>query len=361
MHSQNRLRELDFLRGIAIILVIFRHKEVIHFIQVMGWIGVDLFFVLSGFLVSGLLFKEYKKYGSIDAKLFLIRRGFKIYPVFYLTYILYIIPRIILNKPDLKYIIFDLTFTQNYFLGWGYAYAQSWSLAVEEHFYFGLALFLWLIFNKKVFQFKVVENGISKFEVFLIFILITVLILRVISNIQFPDEKVRNTTMSHLRMDSLLFGVLISYWYYFRIDKLTFFYLSNKFKLLTLSFLMLLFTPFIDQLDSFFVKTIGFTIIYLSFGILLIHFLIDKNINNQLDNLFSIKLVNFISKIGVCSYSIYIIHTLVIFAVKFLPINNKIITFILVFVISIYAGFLITSKVENYFLDLRDKYYPKRL
>jgi peptidoglycan/LPS O-acetylase OafA/YrhL len=124
---------------------------------------------------------------------------------------------------------------------------------------------------------------------------------------------------------------------------------------------MLLFTPFIDQLDSFFVKTIGFTIIYLSFGILLIHFLIDKNINNQLDNLFSIKLVNFISKIGVCSYSIYIIHTLVIFAVKFLPINNKIITFILVFVISIYTGFLITSKVENYFLDLRDKYYPKRL
>ena len=94
----NRLKEIDFLRGIAIILVIFRHKEISKLMQNMGWIGVDLFFVLSGFLVSGLLFKEYLKYGNINAKLFLIRRGFKIYPIFYLTYILYIAPRIYLNK-----------------------------------------------------------------------------------------------------------------------------------------------------------------------------------------------------------------------------------------------------------------------
>ena len=60
-----RLRELDFLRGIAILLVICRHKEVVHFLKQMGWIGVDLFFVLSGFLVSGLLFREYQKFGNI--------------------------------------------------------------------------------------------------------------------------------------------------------------------------------------------------------------------------------------------------------------------------------------------------------
>lgn len=89
---QNRLREIDFLRGIAIVLVLFRHTFLFRYTITMGWIGVDLFFVLSGFLVSGLLFKEYIKYGYLRPGRFLIRRGFKIYPVYYLFYLVYIIP-----------------------------------------------------------------------------------------------------------------------------------------------------------------------------------------------------------------------------------------------------------------------------
>jgi peptidoglycan/LPS O-acetylase OafA/YrhL len=81
------LREIDFLRGIAILLVLLRHQYLFTFTSRMGWIGVDLFFVLSGFLVSGLLFKEYVKFGDIKPKLFLIRRGFKIYPIYFLFYL----------------------------------------------------------------------------------------------------------------------------------------------------------------------------------------------------------------------------------------------------------------------------------
>src|SRR3954471_20438531 len=81
----HRLTELDFLRGIAVILVLFAHHYLISYTGTMGWIGVDLFFVLSGFLVSGLLFAEYKKFGDIHPVRFLIRRGFKIYPLFYLS------------------------------------------------------------------------------------------------------------------------------------------------------------------------------------------------------------------------------------------------------------------------------------
>jgi len=81
-----RLSQIDFLRGIALILVLFRHHWVgIDALQHIGWIGVDLFFVLSGFLVSGLLFAEYKRFGSIKPLRFLVRRGFKIYPLFYLS------------------------------------------------------------------------------------------------------------------------------------------------------------------------------------------------------------------------------------------------------------------------------------
>ena len=53
-----RNREIDFLRGIAILFVILFHDSTIPFFKHTGWMGVDLFFVLSGFLVSGLLFKE---------------------------------------------------------------------------------------------------------------------------------------------------------------------------------------------------------------------------------------------------------------------------------------------------------------
>src|SRR5437762_8327462 len=96
-----RLRQLDFLRGIAVLLVLFRHDALTEFLYKIGWVGVDLFFVLSGFLVSGLLFSEFIKYGNIKPGLFLIRRGFKIYPLFY-TFLLVTV-------------IFTLTFNQ---IGW---------------------------------------------------------------------------------------------------------------------------------------------------------------------------------------------------------------------------------------------------
>jgi peptidoglycan/LPS O-acetylase OafA/YrhL len=356
-----RLRELDFLRGIAIILVIFRHQIVFYSVQRMGWIGVDLFFVLSGFLVSGLLFKEFQKFGSIKPKLFLIRRGFKIYPIFYLTALLYAFPKVFLHKLEFTKLFYEMAFIQNYALGWGYLYPGSWSLAVEEHFYFSLVLVLWLIFNKRIMSFEVKENQFSNFEKLLFFILILILGLRIFSNIYFPDENVRNTTMSHLRIDSLLFGVLIAYWYYFKFDKLSNFYQKYKAILLILAFAMLSFTPFIEQLESFFVRTIGFTMLYLSFGIILIHFLIDKNINTQINRLFSTIIVNFISKIGFCSYSIYVIHSFVINWIGFfLPIKNRFLAFAVVFSISVIAGFIMTFRIEKLFLNFRDNYFPSR-
>ncbi|MBK6883764.1 MAG: acyltransferase [Flavobacteriales bacterium] len=74
---------VDMLRGIAVLLVLFRHHDVGGPLHDFGWMGVDLFFVLSGFLVSGLIFDEYRRTGEFRGLHFLIRRGFKIYPSFY--------------------------------------------------------------------------------------------------------------------------------------------------------------------------------------------------------------------------------------------------------------------------------------
>jgi peptidoglycan/LPS O-acetylase OafA/YrhL len=362
-----RLRELDFLRGIAILLVLLRHIPLFSFTVNMGWIGVDLFFVLSGFLVSGLLFKEYLKFGNIQPKLFLIRRGFKIYPIYFLFYILYLIPIIINHDLNFKAFIGDMTFTQNYLFAWGYAYAASWSLAVEEHFYFLFAFFLWLglKFNKNLLQADTNLQSIStkKFELTVITILLIVLLIRVFSNFIFPQQVERNFTMTHLRIDSLFFGVLISYLFYFRKSYLEKLFTKNSNILYLICFCGLMWTPFINPVPSFFVKTFGFSILYISFGILLTTFLLKSNINNMLNNIFSTSVVSIVSKIGYCSYSIYIIHTFIISICGYLFTNyyNLYLFFITASTISIIVGMLMTHIIEKYFLRLRDKHYPSRV
>src|SRR5437667_23212 len=93
--SARRSKELDCLRCVAVFLVLCRHlpdlpdslwgpfRVPVHLLYEAGWAGVDLFFVLSGFLISGLLFREHQQYRRIDFKQFLVRRGLKVYPSFY--------------------------------------------------------------------------------------------------------------------------------------------------------------------------------------------------------------------------------------------------------------------------------------
>jgi peptidoglycan/LPS O-acetylase OafA/YrhL len=90
-----RIAQLDILRALAVLLVMVRHlhrppaefpnsvENAIRAAKALGWVGVDLFFVLSGFLIGGLLFKELQQRGRLRIGRFLIRRGFKLYPAFY--------------------------------------------------------------------------------------------------------------------------------------------------------------------------------------------------------------------------------------------------------------------------------------
>ena len=87
--GQKRLLGLDVLRFVAVTLVVLRHvavkgdswcSPILAFAKRGAWLGVDIFFVLSGFLVSGLLFREYQKNGEVRLGRFLMRRGWKIYP-----------------------------------------------------------------------------------------------------------------------------------------------------------------------------------------------------------------------------------------------------------------------------------------
>ncbi|MFM2265063.1 MAG: hypothetical protein RLZ77_481 [Bacteroidota bacterium] len=357
--SNTRIQKLDFLRGIAIILVLFRHQLLTPMLQTMGWIGVDLFFVLSGFLVSGLLFQEYQKFGSVSPGLFLIRRGFKIYPLYYLTLVAYLLPKLYFHKFDFQKTLYDCLFVQNYFLGWGYAYPASWSLAVEEHFYIFLALSFGAVvkFAPQKFHQLLYKSG---FMMCLVSLLGLILLLRYASNVYFPDQNVYHVTATHLRIDALLFGVCIAYGYYFKRSTWRVFVLKHQNKGFILALLLLSFTPFIPYVTSFFVRTLGFTLVYLAFGIMLLCVLFDEQMDNTLNRLFSPLLVRIVARIGFNSYAIYLLHSLVIYAVSYLPISNTFLQFALVFVLSVAAGILLTATVESYFLRIRDTYFPKR-
>lgn len=93
LRADGRVVPLDVLRGVAILLVLLAHtpvpvKEsgslapVLGYLRYLGPSGVDLFFVLSGFLIGGLLFKELHDRGTLDLRRFLVRRGFKIWPAY---------------------------------------------------------------------------------------------------------------------------------------------------------------------------------------------------------------------------------------------------------------------------------------
>lgn len=136
-----RNKRLDVLRCIAILLVIGHHAQTFPVWTRTGWVGVDLFFVLSGFLISGLLYSEYKKRQNISVGRFFIRRGLKIYPAFYFFLAATLAAQLLLYKGSvpLKPYLYEMLFIQNYHFA---IWQHTWSLAVEEHFYIALALLL---------------------------------------------------------------------------------------------------------------------------------------------------------------------------------------------------------------------------
>jgi peptidoglycan/LPS O-acetylase OafA/YrhL len=139
-----RNSRLDILRAVAVLLVLGRHSTGPIFWNKVGWVGVDLFFVLSGFLISGLLFVEYQRTGDINWGLFFIRRGFKIYPAFYAMIFVTFLWQLVKHqgirwRPYLTEVLFYQSYQPDRL--WGH----TWSLAVEEHFYILLPLLLLLM------------------------------------------------------------------------------------------------------------------------------------------------------------------------------------------------------------------------
>jgi peptidoglycan/LPS O-acetylase OafA/YrhL len=353
--TQNRILSIDFLRGIAILLVLMVHHPSSPFVLgVIGWSGVDLFFVLSGFLVSGLLFQEYKTTQQIHIKRFWIRRGFKIYPMFYAFFGFTLFAQTYGGITfTLKGLIGELFFLQNYV---GLMSGHTWSLAVEEHFYFLLPLLLWLLISRN----QGLEDPFHSIPMVCLALGIVCLSLRVYTCMYVEYGVFSHHYPTHLRLDSLFFGVFLSYLFHFHQEKLSLWMQKNRWVCLIIS-VLLLSTMYVWGFSDFVMNTFGFTWVYLGYGGLLLYFVYHIHVEKCW-----IVFRWFFGGgvwIGRFSYGIYLWHLAVQFhGTKVLMscwnVEEYSITTFWVYVIgSILMGALMTYLIEKPFLKLRNQMY----
>ena len=175
---------LDGLRAIAVLIVLVGHGSVRLLPETtslrMGWVGVQVFFVLSGFLITWLLVSEREATGNVDYRAFVTRRGLRIWPLYFLVFAVhaFVLPHvpasdlagISVNIEQPGYEAFRASlwayplFLQNYVveiadvhLGLGI----YWSLAVEEHFYLLWPLAVQRLKPRRLMPFLVVVAAAS--------------------------------------------------------------------------------------------------------------------------------------------------------------------------------------------------------
>ena len=353
---------LDILRLAAVLLVVGNHMalptpahglypkvEILLLAwQEGGWVGVDLFFVLSGFLVSGLLFKEHQARGQIGLKQFLIRRGLKIYPAFWVfigcTLVFAAVRGI---HVPWHHIASELLFVQNYV---GPVWYHTWSLAVEEHLYLGLVLLFWFLLRRA-------KNRLHVIPYLFVAVAVLCLGLRLLAQRIHPTYAFNEwLAPTHLRIDSLLFGVCLAYFVHYKS-------LQEKLRVVRSSLLValgvcLLVPAFIFPRPHHpAISSFGIVLFYLGSGALV---LAATRLGSSRR-----AAMRVCASLGAASYSIYLWHLAVNLAAGELTTKYAgpaaYWSYLLIYVGGTLAfGHLMARAVELPVLRLRDRFFPTR-
>jgi peptidoglycan/LPS O-acetylase OafA/YrhL len=365
------LIELDILRGVAILLVLGVHcpgqrgesgllRPLDGLLHQFGWTGVDLFFVLSGFLIGRLLFAEIQRAGRLNIGRFLVRRLFRIWPGYYL-FLLYVVIRMSFEVRGgggeaIAAMWPAFANIQNII---GVPRDQLWSLAIEEQFYLLLPFLLYFLVRKRadgtsfIHALPWVSLGLS----------VVCLALRTVLLLKAPELDVR----ALFSMDALFFGVTIAYFSVFRPEILP---AIARHRSLLLAVSLLLFLPALIQVRLIRIS-IAVTCLYLGYGLLLITFIHRLPAGGILERFKTTWLARLLAAIGTYSYSIYLWHLDTSFpAYEFtrnltrslglpreLSWSLQLSAF---FLASIAGGVVMGRLVEAPALRLRDRLFPSR-
>jgi peptidoglycan/LPS O-acetylase OafA/YrhL len=148
----NRLPGLDLLRAIAVVWVMLFHSFLVgglgpgfEWLSRFGWAGVDIFFVLSGFLIGTQVLRQLQQGAGLSVGGFYARRAWRILPAFAVVLALYAFFPALREAPGLQPWWQFATFTMNVLIDYerNKAFSHAWSLCVEEHFYLVFPLLAW--------------------------------------------------------------------------------------------------------------------------------------------------------------------------------------------------------------------------
>jgi len=354
--SKNRIFGLDIIRATAILIVVIVHGSFFlknSFLEEFPYFpmidGVELFFVLSGFLIGGILLREINS--SEDFKIiqlfqFWKRRWFRTLPAYYLILLTnYIFVRYeIINEDITQFNYSFFVFTQNFISPFYGFFWESWSLSIEEWFYIITPIFLFLflkLFSPKL-TFLLTTLIMIIFPVFYRFYNYDASIDFFLWDITF-----RKTVMC--RLDSIGYGLFAAWGFYYYRDFWRKIWAPS---LLVGCILMIFVINF--QMDT---GTIYKQVVYFSLVSISIMLFLPAAARFRSANGFFPYIVEYISKI---SYSMYLINLGLVASVirdNFAPSNNieALLIYCLYWIIVIGSSSFLYKYFEKPVMDLRDK------
>lgn len=343
---KNYIANLDGIRALAVLVVIVSHAGFGHLVP--GGFGVTVFFFLSGYLITSLLLKEQEKNKKINFKYFYIRRGLRLFPPLIVVLVIaYSLAGVgfLGGETSVAAFLSQLFYLANYssIFGWGFETPNGlgilWSLAVEEHFYI-IFPFLFAYF---------VQLNRQYFVSTIIFGCLLALLWRCYLVYFVGVEPVRTYYATDTRFDSILYGVLLAI-----LMKRP---LSRKVQLEVKGYLLISFSIAI-LLFTFFYRNAEFreTFRYSLQGLALMP-LFFYCINAPKAFLFSWLEAKPIKMIGIYSYSMYLIHFIIIELIReLLPNSSGYMVLAGAMFGSLIFAYLNARFVDRYFLHLKKRF-----
>jgi peptidoglycan/LPS O-acetylase OafA/YrhL len=362
MGLTRRLNGLDHLRALAIsyvfiyhYAVLFKHPAWLGPLADFGWSGVDLFFVLSGFLIGGQLLGRVASGQETSIKDFYVQRFLRIMPAYWVVLAFYFAIPAVIERGQLPPLWRFLTFTQNFGLNnqvYG-AFSHAWSLCIEEHFYLVLPCLIFIFSARRWWQGAICFAG-----------LLVVLggaaraycLTRVMAGDGNWSELIYYPTYCHL--DGLIIGVAVAAISAFYPQQWS--WLERRGYVWLFAGLALVYAAYaLDEGQNEFASTVfKFLLVAMGFGLIVIASVSRDSFLNR---------SSAVTKwIAVLSYSIYLIHKIVIHllqgtakALHIAP--NSTLMFVLCIAGSIAAAYALNIVVERPFMRLRDRLFSRHV
>lgn len=383
---KGRIFGLDILRTCAILFVVIGHGHILipekyrdTVKEIFHYDGVAIFFVLSGFLIGGILIRTLEK-NNINKKLILnfwVRRWLRTLPNYYLMLTLLLILNLLFTeefKFTWKFPLNFYTFTQNLYFERPEFFPESWSLSVEEWFYLIIPIAIYFfVFIKKNVKYSILFTAIS--------ILLTITLLRSYRYFNISPEDLKNFAWYNwysmfekqviTRLDSLMYGVVGAFIQYYHKN----YWLKYKKPLFFIGIFLFLATRYIIAPEGDYVLyKIPYNSLYacvFSFSVIAFATLLLLPLLSDLKSSSKNFINSAITRISLISYSMYLVNlSLVRYWIidridwNSLEANQNMIIAIKYFsywFLTFSLSMILYKYVEIPFMNLRDSKFVKKL